>query len=92
MTLVAVRQSCDQEDVVWEKEDMDAAREAGAAVLLYTERDDEIQALALAQELEVPAVLWHTLHMLPKQQREQGATALTLLEQTVTALENEQEE
>ena len=92
VTLVAVRQSCDQEDVVWEKEDMDAAREAGAAVLLYTERDDGIQALALAQELEVPAVLWHTLHMLPKQQREQGATALTLLEQTVTALENEQEE
>ena len=42
---------------------------------------------ALAQELGVETLFWHALHMVPQEQREEGTTLLSLLEQTVEALE-----
>ena len=71
----------------WDEELLEKARKAGVQMLLFNERDDADKLQALAQELGVETLFWHALHMVPQEQREEGATLLSLLEQTVEALE-----
>lgn len=87
VVLVAAREGCDEETEQWDEQLLERAREAGVQLLLFNERDDADEVQALSQELGVPALYWHALHMVPQKEREEGVTLLSLLEQTVTELE-----
>ena len=86
MVLVAAGEGCNGETEQWDEELLERARKAGVQMLLFNERDDADKVQALAQELGVETLFWHALHMVPQEQREEGATLLSLLEQTVEAL------
>ena len=87
VVLVAAGEGCNGETEQWDEELLEKARKAGVQMLLFNERDDADKVQALAQELGVETLFWHALHMVPQEQREEGATLLSLLEQTVEALE-----
>ena len=87
VVLVAAGEGCNGETEQWDEELLERARKAGVQMLLFNERDDADKVQALAQELGVETLFWHALHMVPQEQREEGATLLSLLEQTVEALE-----